>query len=393
MRILIAHSFYRIPGGEDRYVHQQVDLLRERHDVRLLARENDALGTSALTAARMVYSADERRRVGRAVRGFRPDVVHLHNAYPALGPAVHLAARRHGLPLVMTVHNFRLRCPNGLMYTRGAPCRRCESGNYLNALVHDCFPTRSQAAVYATALWTHRFPFRLDEEVSLFVAPSRFMRDRLVEWGIAAERVEVVRNFTDAPAGTSDPGEHGLYLGRLSPEKGLDVLVDALAEAGDPPFRFVGTGPARADLEALVARHRLRNVCFVGQVDREGVRDELSRARYVAFTSAWDENAPLAALEAMTAGRPLIVTRTGGLPELVERGGGVMVEVGDVAAMAGAIRQLMNDGERCRTLGGEALAWALAESRPASHLERLEAAYRRVASLPSPPLKHTEVPV
>jgi glycosyltransferase involved in cell wall biosynthesis len=378
MRVLVAHAFYRLAGGEDRYVTQQLELLGGRHEVELLARHNTDLGSGAATAARMTFSRRLRTEAEEAVRGFRPDVVHLHNAYPALGPAVHLAAERTQTPLVMTVHNFRLRCPNGYMFTEGAPCRRCEGGNYAHAVVHRCFPSRGQAASYAVGLWVHRFVLRLENEVALFITPSEFVRRRMLEWGVAASRVTVVRNFTTIPPSSSEPGEFGMYLGRLSSEKGLDVLLRALVEAGDPPFRIVGDGPVRAALASLAAELGLRRTQFVGPVEPADVPPLLRRSRFVVFSSVWDENAPLAALEAMAAGRPLLVTRTGGLPELVSQGEGLMCEVGDSSGLAANLAKAMQQDELCAQMGERALQRARAEFTPGRHLEQLEAAYARV---------------
>jgi glycosyltransferase involved in cell wall biosynthesis len=381
LRVLIAHSFYRLPGGEDRYVSQQVPLLARRHDVELLSRHNTDLGGGIATAARMTMSRREQRRVEVALDRFSPDVVHLHNAYPSLGPAVHLAAHRRRVPLVMTVHNFRLRCPNGYMFTEGAPCRRCEGGMYAHAVLHRCFPSRSQSATYASALWLHRFVLRLQDKVDLFVTPSEFVGRRVVEWGIPEARVMVVRNFTAFALGRAAPGDYGLYLGRLSGEKGVDVLLRALREAGDPPFRVVGDGPLKEPLARLARDLGLRRVQFTGQVPGDDVPGLLRSARLLALPSVWDENAPIAALEAMTAGRPLVVTRTGGLPELVRGGEGLQCEPGDVQGLAACIRSLFEDDRLCLQAGERALARAASELSPEQHLDRLEGAYERALAL------------
>ena len=380
LRVLLAHSFYRLPGGEDRYVEQQTPLLRTRHEVTTLWRHNRDLVPGISTATQMVLS---RRQpdVEEVFRSFRPDVAHLHNAYPALGPSVHLAAERAGVPLVMTVHNFRLRCPNGYMFTEGAPCRRCERGVYAHAFLHACFPSRAQAASYAASLWVHRFVLRLERKVSVFITPSEFVRARMVEWGMDPGRIEVVRNFTDIRPDRSPPGEHGIYLGRLSAEKGVDVLLRALASAGDPPFRIAGDGPVARGLEALARELGLTNTVFLGRVPGEKVPGLLGTSRYLALPSMWDENAPLAALEAMAAGKPLLVTANGGLPELVSNGEGLQCAPGDADALAAAIRRLHEDDGLCRELGGRAAERAAAEFTPEHHLTRLEAAYARALSL------------
>ncbi len=381
MRILLAHSFYRIPGGEDGYVRQQVELLRERHEVRLFARHNNELSPGLSTMRTMTFSPRARAGVSSAIADFQPDLIHLHNAYPSLGPSVHHAAQRASVPVVMTVHNFRLRCPNGYMFTEGESCRRCEGGLYHNAVVHECFPSRGQAAGYAAALWTHRFLLRLDAKVSLYLTPSEFMRRRMLEWGFDEARVVVVRNFTTVPEKTTEPGAYGLYLGRISSEKGIDVLLEALKAAGDPPFRIAGDGPVLGELEALAAELGLRNTEFVGRLAPDRVIQALRGCRFVALPSLWDENAPLAALEAMAAGRPLVVSATGGLVELVANGEGMACPAGDVEALGAAVAELASDDDMCRRMGAAALTRARAEFVPRAHLKRLESAYERCLAL------------
>lgn len=325
-------------------------------------------------------SRNDREELRDAIERFRPDLIHLHNAYPALGPAVHLEAERAGVPLVMTVHNCRLRCPNGYMFTEGKLCRRCEGGNYSNAVLHHCFADGKQAASYASSLWIHRFLLRLDDKVAAYVTPSGFMRDRMLSWGFAGSRVGVVRNFTDHHAADAEPGAYGIYVGRLSSEKGVDLLLRALSLAGDPPFRVCGDGPLMTQLEAVAAETRLRNIRFLGHVPPAKIADQLSGARYLALPSLWDENAPLAALEAMAAGRPLLVSDGGGLPELVSSGEGLICRRGDPADLAGKIRSLTEDDALCLKAGTAALARAAAEFTPDAHLRRLEQLYSKVAA-------------
>src|SRR5918994_2114012 len=179
MRILFAHSFYRMAGGEDRHVREQVELVSRAHDVELIAASNADLPEAATTAMRMMYSRGKKQQIMEAIDRFAPEVVHIHNAYPSLGPSVILAAHERRIPIVMTVHNMRLRCPNGLMFTQGSLCRRCEAGMYANAVVHACFPTKRQASAYAGALWLHRFVMRLEPRISRFIAPSEFIRSRI----------------------------------------------------------------------------------------------------------------------------------------------------------------------------------------------------------------------
>jgi glycosyltransferase involved in cell wall biosynthesis len=323
----------------------------------------------------MAWSPRLTREVLDSVRRSNPDVIHLHNSYPSLGPAVHLAARRGGVPLVMTVHNARLRCPNGLMFTQGSPCRRCEAGAYFNAVPNDCFPTRRQASAYALNLWLHRFILRLEASVSQFIAPSQFIRRRLLDWGLPDDRVALVRNFTTIrPDASPRVGNHGLYVGRLAEEKGLRDLLVALRLVGDPPFRIAGDGPLARPLRALAAELGLQRTSFLGWLDHSQVVGVLRAARYLVMPSRADENAPLAALEAMAEGRPLLVSRAGGLPELVADRAGLTFERGDSSDLAAKLR-LLDDDNFCREAGVASLRFARRRLTPDVHRRGLEEAY------------------
>jgi glycosyltransferase involved in cell wall biosynthesis len=190
-----------------------------------------------------------------------------------------------------------------------------------------------------------------------------------------------VRNFTDISPRAGIPGSYGMYVGRLSSEKGLDVMLRALARAGDPPFRIVGDGTVRPELEALTRELGLNNTVFEGHVAPARVSELLEDARYAAMPSLWDEVAGIAALEAMAMGRPLLVTEKGGLPELIENGEGLLALAGDVEDTAAKVKVLMDDEVRWREMSGRALARARAEFTPEAHAIELESAYEHALSL------------
>ena len=360
-------------------MRQEADLLSRNHSVDLIVGRNDRLSATPATAARMVYSRRRRRDAARMLAHFGPDIVHVHNMYPSLGSAVHLAAVEAGVPLVMTVHNFRLRCPNGLMFTEGSVCRRCERGNYLQAITHQCFPTRRQSVAYAGALWVHRFMTRLEEKVSLFVCPSDFVRTQLEMWGVSPEKLITIPNFS-YPQSDADPtpGGFGVFIGRLSSEKGVHILLEALRVAKDPPFRVVGDGPMASFLETRARRLGLRNTKFLGRLLPEQVSEILRASRFLAMPSLWNEVFGLAALEAMALGRPLLVTSLGGLPELIREGTGVVCRPGDAADLAKMIDRLMEDDDLCREIGTRGIEVSRAEFSPENHRSRLETAYGNI---------------
>jgi glycosyltransferase involved in cell wall biosynthesis len=379
VRVLITHSFYRTSGGEDACVRQQLDVLRPRHDVLLLEKHNSELGGGVSTGIRMAYSPRIRAEVESVIGSFRPDVIHMHNAYPALGPAVVLSARHFSVPVVMTVHNYRLRCPNGFMFTEGSICMRCAGGAYVNAVLHPCFPTRAQSVAYASSLWLHRFVLRLEDSVSVFISPSDFMRATLLRWGIDGNRLTTIRNFTRIPADAeASLGRYGVYVGRLSREKGVHILLKALSAAGDPPFKIVGDGPDADYLQRTASHLGLKQTRFVGRASRDQVDQVLRDAQFVALPSLWNENAPLAALEALARGRPLIVSSVGGLPELADGGRGWIARPGDAHDLSDKIRISMEDDEIRMRAGVAALAFARDELAPNRHLTLLEQTYEGV---------------
>ncbi len=381
MKVLIAHSTYREPGGEDRYVDQLIDLLGTVHDVEVFRPRNDQLEGGLRDASAMLHGRGQAQRIERLMTTFRPALVHLHNPYPSLGPAVHVAARRTHTPLVFTVHNHRLRCPNGFMFTEGQPCTRCESGNYGNAVTHKCFPSRAQASAYATTLWLHRFVLRLEKRVSLFLAPSRYMAAKLAEWHIPKERIALARNFT-TPVGkrAGKSGAYGIYVGRLSSEKGLMALLDALRSAGDPPFRIVGDGPLMEPLRRRARELDLASTSFPGRVDRAVLTELLSGARFLAMPSQCAESAGLAALEAMSVGLPLLVSDRGGLRELVQDARQICgAEQTD--EWAASIKWLMESDEDCTDLGAQALRAYEDRFTPEAALRTLDTCYERTLSL------------
>jgi glycosyltransferase involved in cell wall biosynthesis len=219
--------------------------------------------------------------------------------------------------------------------------------------------------------------FRLERKVDLFIAPSEFVRDQLVSWGIHSTKIAINRNFImPMPDVPQDAGSGGVYVGRISMEKGLDVLVDALVLAGDPPFMIVGDGPAGDRIARRIEGAGLRRVRMTGRLDASGVLRMIGEARFLVMPSIWDENAPLAVVEAMASGRPVIVTAAGGLPELVRDGGGVVCDPGDASSLAAAIDRLSRDEGAAVRLGREARRFAEQHLTDDRHLAGLQDAYR-----------------
>jgi glycosyltransferase involved in cell wall biosynthesis len=334
MRVLIVHNRYRSenPSGENAVVDLEAELLRGAGiDVAVFERSSDEIGEfsrreRAGLALQPIYSASSVRRVREVVHEFKPDVLHLHNPYPLISPAVLSAAHAAGVATVVTVHNYRLVCANGLFFRDGHSCHDCRRARLpYPAVVHACYrDSRPQTAVIGTALVAHRKTWKT---VDRFVALSDPIRDFLLAYGIPIERIVVKPNTVRDPGPPSPVGSGFLFAGRLSAEKGIELLIEAWNRH---PVGFLGIlrvcgdGELRSRVEAWAAGRA--DVEFKGQCSDEEVSQLVDEAAVVVIPSIWEEPFGLAAVEAMAHGRPVLASDHGALPELVGDDGGWVVK-------------------------------------------------------------------
>ncbi|MBI4538203.1 MAG: glycosyltransferase [Gemmatimonadetes bacterium] len=378
MRIALVHSRYARAGGEDKAVELQRQLLMERgHSVSLLmgdgARVREGGLRAKLTGAlAMGYSWSAGQAMAALIGRERPDLIHVHNLYPTLSPSVVVVAKRAGKPVVMTLHNYRLRCPNGLFLRQGEPCERCAAGNHLHAVVGRCRGSLAESSVYAVTLAWHRWLGLLEKRVDVFISPSRFLAGRLCQYGIPRDRMRVVANFVPDPGARSGGGGYAAYLGRLSPEKGVETLIAAFRRLPDRQLVLAGTGPEEERLRALA--NAAANIRFVGHLTGQALVDHMRGAAFCIQPSLWYENQPFSALEALAHGVPLLVSDRGGLPELVVPGvSGLVFEAGDVADLCEKAEAMF--GADLAQMSGAARRTYLERYTPAVHYRLLAAIY------------------
>ena len=409
MRVLLVGNHWTPgPGGAETMLVLTADLLRrEGLDVVPLAlAEKNTLPTPAADllprprpvsrlkarqAVRGVWWRAAGEAVDAVVHRHRPDVAHVHHVYEGLTLAVLHALHRNRVPVVMTLHDYRPVCPGFRLYSDGAPCTRCLTRPVTEVLRHRCLEGSRWRSVGAAAEAYTARRLHWYDDVPVFVAPSRFLRDRVVEGGLPATKVRVLRNPVELPDLPAEPIGPPVvaYTGRLVEEKGLHVLLDAASRL--PPgvrVRVTGSGRLRADLAARVAREALP-VDLLGPGTPADVGRELRRASLAVLPSVWWENCPMALLEAAAAAVPVVASAVGGVPELVEDATtGLLVPPGDADALARAVSGLVADPERARALGARARAVVAVRHAPDGHVAGLLDAYRaavdRVAARSSP---------
>ena len=316
MRVLVVHNRYRLEGGEERAVELQLAALRRAGIPHALLEHSSGEVSRSAAARALLRGGRDEDDVYAAARELGADVVHVHNMLPLFGPRSLAAARDAGARVVLQLHNLRLFCAIGVAARDGGPCFRCHHRFTLPGLALNCRGSLPEAAVYAAALARHQ-PAVL-RAVDSFVVPSRYAAAQVAELGLPAERVELVPHYLPDSAfahhSRADEGLHALIAARLSPEKGIDTAIEASAQAA-VPLRIAGEGPQRAELEALAARLGAP-VKFLGRLDREALGGELAAAAMLLLPSRYHEFAGYAALEAMAAGVPVVVSALGAPPEL-----------------------------------------------------------------------------
>jgi glycosyltransferase involved in cell wall biosynthesis len=343
-----------------------------------------ARGVGALRAAvRAIYSNDAKRRMAALIQEWRPDVCHLHNFHHQLSPSIVDALREARVPAVHTLHDYKVVCPNYLLFTEGRPCTRCAGGRFHNAIAHRCVRDGIAAsAVGCVESAVHRARGTLERGIRLFVAPSRFLAAKVREMGFRGA-VRVVPNGLDVSAvpTAASPGEGFLYAGRLSHEKGVGVLVKAVARARGVRLAIAGTGPEEDALRGAAAASAPDRIEFLGVLPREELLRRVRASRAVVLPSLWYENAPMSALEALASGVPVVASAIGGLPEIVREGeSGLTAPPGDVSALADRLELLAADASLARTLGAGGRKLVERDHRLSDQVARMLAILEEVAS-------------
>ncbi len=393
MNILTVHNAYQQRGGEDAVVDSEVALLRANgHSVTEYRRHNDELRdvssahervkSNVETVINTLWSQRTTREVSALLDQVQPDIVHVHNTFPLISPSLHACVARAGVPLVQTLHNFRLACPQAMFLRDGRVCEDCLGKVPWRAVAHACYRgSRPQSAVVVGMLQLHRSLGTWQRHVARFLALSEFSRNKLVQTGLPAERISVLGQFVDDPwvgAPPSPAPRSGLlYVGRLAPEKGLGVLAQAVAIARqtrpDLGVDIIGTGPEQDRLQNQAG---LR---WRGAQTPQQVMQALQTARALVLPSLSFENFPRTLVEAFACGTPVITSQLGALAELVVHDHtGWQVPPSDAAALAQRLTWVDENASAAASCGAQARAHYLDHHTPRLHHAALLGVYGAV---------------
>jgi glycosyltransferase involved in cell wall biosynthesis len=384
MRIMLVHNRYLVRGGEDAVVDQERDLLRSHgHDVSECYKDNRDVASMSKSrlAVSAVWSSQAYAELLRLMEEKKPDVVHVHNTLPLISPAVYYAAKRHGIPVVQTLHNYRLLCANGLLMRDSVPCEDCVGKSIpWPAVRHSCYRgDRGATLAVAASLVVHQAIGTFRREVGRYIALCQFARDKLLSAGLPEDRVVVKPNFTPdrhAECDLRGPRSGALFVGRLSVEKGVGVLLKAW-ESIDVELQVIGPGS-----NAMLLSSAPPSVRFRGTVAEAELDLAMRRAAFVVMPSLVYEGFPMVVAEAFSAGVPIIASRLGALAELVDDGvTGLHFSANDPVDLAAKVLWAVANPEKMQEMGGRARAMYLRRYTPEANYERLIEIYREASAL------------
>lgn len=359
MKILLVHNDYGKYSGEEAVVDRTATMFRSLgHEVVQLRRSTagirDSFKGKFRTFTNGIYSPAGVRAMREIIQKEKPDFVNIHNLYPFIGPAALRECKRAGIPVVMTVHNYRLICPTGLFMRDGAACELClDKGNELPCIRHNCENSNLKSIAYALRNFIARTGHHYTDCVDRFVCISRFQRNKLLQVGFPPEKLLVIPNSIDAPDDYEPvEGDYVAYCGRLSREKGIDLILGAARLNPEIPFRLAGD---IAD-SALIADIP-PNVTLEGYIFGEQLDDFYRNARFCILASRCYEGFPMAVLEAARFGKPMIAPAHGAFPEIIGEGprtSGILFTPGDAISLGHAIKSLWTAQDQGAILGDNA---------------------------------------
>ena len=367
MKVLLVNKYHYVRGGSETYYFGLAELLRKAgHEVIFFAMQDkknlpceqseyfvsnvDFNGELSIrekvnAAVRMIYSLEAKKKISALIEKEEPDIIHINLFHRVLTASIVDAAKKYHIPVVLTMHDLNCFCPNHTMLDHGKICEACLHGNYLNCVKRVCFKDSRAKCLMAAMESEYNKLSGLYNKIDLYITPSEFYRKKMIESGLTRNKVLCLRNFlpenmfeTEKSVG----GSYYLYFGRLSEEKGVMTLLEAVKNVPEVRLEIAGTGPMEQELQDYVQNENMNDyVHFNGFLSGKALSDIVAGAKCIVLPSEWYENGPYSIMEAMAAGKPVIVSGEGGLPEIVQSGeNGFICEAFNPNSLAECMRKM-----------------------------------------------------
>ena len=375
MKILAVNKFYYIKGGAESYYFSLNELFRkegheiipfsmkdkkniqsdfEKYFINNIDYNNMSFKEKINNTFKIIYSTEARRKIKSIIKDNKPDIAHLHNFQHQMSPSILKPIKKSGIPIMVTVHDLKIICPNYKMLNKKGICEECKGNKYYNCLANSCTKnSRMGSAVNMVESYLHKF-LKSYSYIDKFICPSDFYRRKFIEFGIPKEKVIHIPNFVDVQEFEPcyEDNDYFVYIGRLSEEKGIKTLINAMKQVKASKLAIIGTGPLEEELKNQVKELGLKNVEFLGFKSGKALEEAVRYSKFTIITSEWYENCPMSVIEAMAYGKAVIGSDLGGIPELIEDcSTGLIYKSGNAKELADKINYLVKNPEISKAMG------------------------------------------
>lgn len=386
LRVVCVCNRYALRGGEEEVFEAEAALLAGQgcHVLPVSIKTQPPVSPieKLKIGMRTTWSGDWHRKMEKILAQERPDIVHVHNVFPVMSPAIFYACKSAGVPVVQTLHNYRLLCPGSLFYRNGKVCEECLGGGLHHGVQHGCYRnSRMQTAAVVMMLGAHRALGTWDSKIGGYIALTEFARRKFLEGGLPKERVFVKPNFLEPDPGLREGGGAGaVFVGHLGQQKGVSTLLEAWRLLPQEyRLRVIGEGPMLEDLLAMKRDWNLTGVSIEGRVPRSQSIAAIRGAQFLIFPSAWFECFPLTLIESFACGVPVVASNLGAMAEIVDSGRtGIFFQPGDAADLAEKIRWAFSHPDQLQAMSGECRNEYMAKYTATQNFNQLMKIYEAV---------------
>jgi len=385
VKIIQIHNYYNTRGGECRVVEAEAELLSQHgHTIVPFNRDSQHIGDMSLpnkvmTYLRIPYNKKIYRELITFIKYHQPDIAHVHNVFPMMSASVYVALKQCGLPIVQTLHNFRFLCPNGKFFVKRRICEDCQSKGFFSAVIKgcvrdNCLTSALYAAAIARAWRSGNFPNNIDQ----YIALNHFVEKKMIDGGVPANKISICGNFIASETlSIADKKSYILYIGRLSPEKGIFTLLQAVSSLKGVTLKIAGTGPDEKYLQQHPHAQHRSHVEFIGHVSGQNKQRLIAEAICTIIPSECYENFPMTALESLSLGTPVIASSIGGLPDIIKHGvTGLLFEPGNHQQLAKCIQSLIDNPNQLTAMAKQAITVTASQFSPEKHYQQLMKIYQ-----------------
>jgi len=404
VKILLVNKYFYLKGGPERHIFQIRKILEAKgHQAIPFSMEDErneptpyakyfvskvdfnspmSLGNKLRTVSRVIYSLEAKEKIEVLIKEAKPDIAHLHNIAHQISPSVLHSLKKFDLPVIQTLHDYKLICPTYKMVARGTICERCKGHHYYQAVLQRCNKGLfSFSLVNCVEMYVHRLLRIYERNIDAFISPSNFLRSKVIEFGIDGRKIFHIPNFVDFREYSPhfDGDNYFVYFGRVSQEKGLLTLIRTLRDIKTSRLLIIGEGELRNRLEAYVSEKDVTNVEFSGYISKERLKPVIRNSMFAVVPSEWYENCPYSVLETFALGKPVIGSDIGGIPELIDDGiNGLLFEAGNSQELSEKIAYLISRPRLREQMGRNARKKVEEEYNPELYYERLMKIYQRL---------------